>query len=384
MAKPKERAHGEGSVFRVGDKWAAEITLPPGPDGRRRRRRKIRATKKAAGLALAELRADLADDGPLDRAGTVGQFLGRWLRDDVSKRPNEGTSSGYAAIVRLHLVPALGHIRLRELGAAHIEAWLAAERALPVPPAPSTQRTRLGVLRSALSTARRWKLVRDNEARHAQGPAVPKKDPPALSLPEARAIERAVAGDRFEPLYLLALYMGLRSGEALGLRWEAVDLEARTLHVARQLQRRKGRWEESPPKSAAGVRELAMPAPVADSLRRHRERQAFERRAAAAWPWGDLVFTHPDGRPVYPDTVLIRLAELLRAANLERRTYHQLRHAAASLLFATGADLKTVQAVLGHASLAITANLYTHVFRESLRAASDRLEAAMRDVSEGP
>ncbi|HLI27937.1 MAG TPA: site-specific integrase, partial [Chloroflexota bacterium] len=184
---------------------------------------------------------------------------------------------------------------------------------------------------------------------------------------------------RLEALYAVALGLGLRQGELLGLQWADVDLARGRLAVRRQLQRVGGQLVLTEPKSARARRTLELPAFVCEALRQHRARQAAERlRAGATWAEHGLVFCSTVGTPLEPRNVVRHYHALLQRAGLPRRPFHTLRHTAASLLLAHGADLRVVQQVLGHAQVALTANLYTHVSPTLLADAAQRLDAVFR------
>ncbi|HEV3173772.1 MAG TPA: site-specific integrase [Actinocrinis sp.] len=178
-------------------------------------------------------------------------------------------------------------------------------------------------------------------------------------------------------LHLIAL-CGLRRGEACALRWQDFDLDHGTLSVVRQVQRRGGRVVESAPKSAAGIRTLALDHTTVTALRQHRHRQNVERAAVGEqWHEGGWAFTYPDGRPLAPDRLTRLFAALVMASGLPPVRLHDLRHGAASLALAAGADLKVVCAMLGHASIQTTADTYTSVLPESAREAAEHTAALL-------
>jgi integrase len=181
-------------------------------------------------------------------------------------------------------------------------------------------------------------------------------------------------------LYSVALTIGLRQGEALGLEWRDVDLELGYLRVDRQLQRNDGKFNLVEPKTARSRRTLALPASIVDSLRDHRLRQAEERRIIARTPhdW-DLVFTTDRGFPINGTVVSHHFHEVLERAGLPQRRFHDLRHSCATLLLVQGVSPRVVMDVLGHSQIAMTMNTYSHVIPELKRDAAQRMEELIAD-----
>ncbi len=197
----------------------------------------------------------------------------------------------------------------------------------------------------------------------------------------------AAAQHRLEALFGVALACGLRLGEALGLKWDDVDLETRELRVRQQLQRDGKRLLLAELKTAKSRRALVLPAVCVDALKRHRTRQLEERlKAGVAWQETGLVFTtfarrggqRRIGTPLDPRNVLRALSAVLKAAGLPHVRFHDLRHSAASLLIAEGVELVEVSMLLGHSELRVTADLYTHLVKQTASKAAKRMDAILR------
>ena len=198
-----------------------------------------------------------------------------------------------------------------------------------------------------------------------------------LALTDAKALLQAVSGDRLEALYTVALSMELRQSEALGLRWSDVDLDGRNLSVSRSLQREDKKYKFLDLKSSRSHRTIPLPDPVVASLRKHRARQAEDRlRVGSAWEggaWGALVYSTETGGPLSGSSVTKRFKRLLAAAGLPDMVYHELRHAAVSLMAAQGIPARTVMEILGHSQISTTMNVYAHVASDVQREAADRI-----------
>jgi integrase len=205
---------------------------------------------------------------------TVGDFLDYWLAQVVRPNVRQWTYAGYEVHVRLHLKPALGHLRLDKLTPIHVQQFLNQKIADGMK--PRSVRYIRGTLRTALSKAVKWDLISRNVAALVRGPRVERYDIRPLTPDEARAFLDAMKGDRLEALYAIALTMGLRQGEVLGLRWQDIDLETAELRVTKQLQRVDGKLQLVAPKTARSRRMLAVPASTAWRLREPRNRQLKE------------------------------------------------------------------------------------------------------------
>jgi len=372
-----KRGNSEGSIYKRQDgRWAASVDLGQA-DGRRRRRHFYAATRQEVARKLQAAQRALADGLPLaDQRQTVGGFLEIWLRDSVARKVRPRTLQRYQEIVRLHLAPRLGRIPLAKLTPAHVERMM--NDALAQGASPRSACHHRAVLRTALNVAMRWGIVGRNVAALAGPPHVPEREIRALGQADARALLEAVRGDRLEALFTVALALGLRQGEALGLRWPDVDLGGALLTVQRSLQRVNSGWLFSEPKTTRSRRTLHLPGPVTAALREHRARQLVERlRLGAAWQGGDLVFTDEAGGPLSGFHVSRRFKALLAVAGLPPMRYHDLRHGAASLMAAQGVPARVAMEILGHSQISTTMNIYAHVAPELGRDAADRMGAAL-------
>jgi len=320
------------------------------------------------------LRAEAAGKSvPSDRL-TVGAFLHQWLADTVRPSTRPSTFSSYASIVRLHLEPGLGHLPLARLSPQQVQAFLNAESTSGL--SPRSVAMERAVLRGALGRAERWGFVTRNVAKLAEPPRLPRRQVTPLSPEQARIFLEAIRGDRLEALYLVALGVGLRQGEILGLSWSDINLEAGTLTVRHALQRVEGKLILVEPKSLTSHRTVALPALVHEALRAHRIRQLEERLGAGA-RWHDdprdLVFVSTVGTPLDGITVTRRFQALLKAAGLPHQRFHDLRHACASLMLTQGVAARIVMETLGHSQISLTLGTYSHVSPALGRAAAERM-----------
>jgi integrase len=213
-----------------------------------------------------------------------------------------------------------------------------------------------------------------NAAALVDGPRVERFEIRPFTNDEARVFLQALKGDRLEALYSVALTMGLRQGEALGLRWQDIDLDLGYLKVSKQLQRLDGKFLLVEPKTSRSRRTLVMPRAITESLRVHRTAQKAERPEPTSKgnEW-DLVFTRPDGAPLDGTVLTHQFHRLLDRAELPQRRFHDLRHSCATLMLAQGVPARVVMDVLGHSQIALTMNTYTHVLPELKQDAASRM-----------
>lgn len=373
------RGNGEGSISRrKNGTYQGAIRLP---DGRRKyvygeSRDEVRRKLNTAIHALA---AGTLSDA---RGLTVGEFLDQWLEEVVKPSVRPWTLAGYEVHVRLHLKPLIGKVPLDRLTPLHVQQLM--NRRISDGMKPKSVRSIRGTLRSALSHGVRWGLLSRNVAALVSSPRVEPYEISPLTPAEAHILLKSLKGDRLEALYSVALTMGLRQGEALGLTWQHVDLELGYVRIAKQLQRIDGQLQLVDPKTPRSRRVIAMPATIVNGLREHRARQNAERaRAGERWTDSGFVFTGPEGLPLDGSAISKQFHRVLDRAGLPQRRFHDLRHSCATLLLVQGVSPRVVMDVLGHSQIGLTMNTYSHVIPELRREAADRMDHLLQDKDRG-
>ncbi len=373
----RRRGRGEGSIYQLPDgRWRGVVDLG-WHNGKRRRKYITRRTRQEVARELRSLVA-AAESGRLvpGKTPTLAEWLDTYMREVASAKVRPSTFHRYAEEISLHIVPALGRHRLDALRPNHLSAFYR-EKAATL--SVGSVRRLHAVLRRALNVAVRWQLISVNPASLVEPPSLPHHEVLPYSVAEARAFLEVAKNDRLYARWVVGIALGLRQGEALGLRWSDVDLDAGVLHVRRSLQRNPdtGRLQLLEPKTIRSRRTIPLPPSALQALREHRSRQAQERLAAASWADPDLVFTTRVGTPIHPRNDHRSFAALVRRAGLRRIRLHDLRHTAASLLVAQGVPARVVMEILGHSQISITMDLYSHVSPEVSREAAGRLESAL-------
>lgn len=374
---PGRRGNNEGSIYlRKDGIWVGAVSMATGRRKTMYGRSRDEVRRKLATALHSRESGTLTDS----RRQTVAQFLDFWLSDVAKPSVRTWTYRGYEVHVRLHLKPALGHLALERLEPAHVQALL--NRKLKEGLSPKSVRYIRGTLRTALQQAVRWGYLSRNAASLVDGPRSERYEIKPLDGAEARKLLDALTDDRLRALYSVALTIGLRQGEALGLRWQDIDLATGYIHVRKQLQRIDGEFELVDLKTQRSRRTLAMPATIVDELRQHEQRQAAELLDHPRTNQLDLVFTRPDGGPLDGTVVTHQFHRLLDRAGLQQRRFHDLRHSCATLLLAQGVSPRVVMEILGHSQIALTMNTYTHVLPELKRDAAERMDRVMRGERE--
>ncbi len=383
MAKVKQQGNGSGSVYprkNKDEKITSWLGAYYAEDGKKRY---VSAKDKTE--CRKKLRAAMgdADKGIVYDAGTttVREHLEHWLEDVVKPNKTHRTYSTHRQQTNTHVVPAIGRVKLKELRKAHIDRMYAA--LLRSGLASSSVRRVHAVLHAALEEAVRGDLIPRNPAAHANKPKVRQEEIKPLDAAQARTLLDTARGDRYEALYVLCLTAGLRQGEALGLRWSDVDLDAATLTVNRQLQRVRGengepgKLEFSEPKNASR-RTVGLPQRAVESLRSHRKRQLEEELEASSYEGLGLVFATSKGTPLDAQNVVNRYFKpLLKRAGLPPVRFHDLRHSCLSMLAARGEPIRDLQALAGHATASFTLQRYTHHYDSSAKRTASAMDEAL-------
>ncbi len=353
---------------RADGRWMGRAVI----DGKRRA--VYGKTQREAEQKLRNLLSD-ADKGLTqpDEQRTLSVHLDRWLEDIARPRVKPSTYRSYALLIKLYIKPALGSKRLQKLSPADLQALYGAMSARGLS-ANTVDRVH-GVLRSSLRHALDTGLVYRNVSQATRPPSVRRHEMRALDREQARALLSAAKGGRYEAMLALALSTGMRQGELLGLAWGAVDLEAGSLRVVRQLGT-DGTF--SSPKSRNSTRTIELNASTVAALREHRTRQ-LEERLIQGERWEDhgLVFGTHTGRPLGYRNVLRDFKTLLLKADIPEIRFHDLRHTAATLMLLADTPLHVVSRRLGHSSIVLRANTYAHVLPSQDKDVAARMEALL-------
>jgi integrase len=367
-----KRGSGEGTIGRhKSGLWFARTSF----NGERKAYYGKTRTAVARKLSTAIKSHQDGLPAPSDRQ-TFSQFVEKWIAA-VSPTLREKTAQNYAVLLRNHAVPLIGKIPLTKLQPADLIRVYERRRQQGAAPM-SILHLHRAIFR-ALRFAERWGDVTRNVAALVDAPKVTRSEMRALSGEEARSLLLVTQGDRLEAFMILALSTGMRSGELLGLTWRAVDLDRGTVSVVGSLQPTRDGLVLMEPKTKRSRRVIEIEGRVVAVLRRHRAAQLMEQRVAGdSWEGNDYVFTTPTGSPIDGRT-LIRtwFRPLLKKASLPPIRIHDLRHSYASIALARGVHPKVVQEALGHATIVVTLDLYSHVVPSLQKDAAKQMGTAL-------
>jgi len=413
----RRAANGRSTIYEGQDeRWHGRVSMGVGPDGRQDRRHVTGKTQSEVAAKVKSLEKN-RDVGAVTTTGrtVVAVYLSEWIaRKEKLRVVRPLTLAGYRTDER-HIAAAIGKVRLDRLGPSNIEhLWdHMLTRGLRI---AHCRRT----LNAALNDAVKRGLIPRNPVKTADTPRDERTEIVPYAVEEMAALLAAAEGSRNAVRWSLALALGLRQGEVLGLGWDDLDLPSAeggegSVAVRRQLQRvpwRHGcadpntclngagdppkraadcpqRWggglKVSEPKSDAGRRTLTLPATVTAQLRAHLRAQKAERLASEIWelgPNGGWVFANQAGGPIDPRADAHDFKALCAKAGVPPKRLHDLRHSAATMMLASDLDLRTAGQVLGHSQVAQTAR-YSHILRDRRSVAAARIEATLFAPKEG-
>jgi integrase len=398
---PRKRSANRGTIRERADgRWEARFA--EWVNGQRKRR-------SVFGVTRAEAAAKLTDAlGKIDRglpavasSQTVAEYLESWLVDVARPNTRPKTYRTYRDIANLHLVPALGKKQLGKLAPQHIRALMRDKLAAGL--SAKTCKHIRDALRAALNVAVKDGLLIRNPAAIVAPPRQVKRELQVYGPEQARRFLEVVAGHRLEALFSVAIALGLRQAEILGLQWPLVDLDKGTLAVRYQLQRVDGKLKLVEPKTPESRRTIRLPQVAVSALHAHRVRQEHERRLAGTrWQEHGLVFPTTIGTPLDARSLLRNFYSLLlyrrgpdrkctcgraecptpgkheRYPDLPRIRFHDLRHSAATLLLVQGVHPRMVQELLGHTQISTTLGVYGHVLPSMRQEAADSMDSMLQ------
>lgn len=394
MAKAgqKRAAQGAGTirkktVMRNGKAytfWEARVTVGRDPGtGKQVQRSFSGKTQKEVRqkMQAAAVELDMGSYQAPERL-TVGEWLDTWEAEYLGD-VKPFTVASYHTQITAHIKPALGAVKLQALAAPQIQKFYNGLQKGEKPLSAKSIKNVHGVFHKALQQAVEIGYIRFNPSDACKLPRITKKEIKPLDETQMTAFLQAIKGHRFESLYTLTLFTGLREGEALGLKWDCVDFQNGTILIDKQLQREKkkgGQYVFAPLKNDKA--RTITPAPwVMQLLKRRRAAQIEDRfRAAEDWEDSGLVFTDSLGHHLVTHTVYKDFKKVAASIGLPEARVHDLRHSYAVASIRAGDDIKTVQGNLGHATASFTLDVYGHVTEQMKQASAERMEGFIKGV----
>jgi integrase len=376
---PRQRKRGikgAGSVYqrKSDNRWVGSFTVEETG-----KRKDIYAdTEKEAWEKLQQAQMEqkqgILATGPQQK---VGSYLTQWL-ETMSKPPTVSarTYVQYRSMIQKHILPTIGHILLQKLTAQRVQTLYAQklQEGLSV-------RTVLmlhNILHKSLENAIRWNLITRNITNQVTVPHAQHYEAKTLTVEQAQLLIETAQGHRLEALLIVAIMTGTRRGELLALRWSDIDLERGTLHIQRSMSRVPGYGViEKDPKTRTSRRKIMLPNIAVEALKEHRLRQnEAKAKVGGAWKELDIVFCNTFGGFLLPESVLQMFYKILKEAELPHIRFHDLRHSAATILLTMGVHPKVVQELLGHSSITMTMDTYSHILPSMHQDARDKMNDA--------
>jgi len=376
-----------GSIRSKGkNSWQLQIYTGPGPDGKPRRHfETVRGRKGDAQRRLTELLSSL-DKGVYTPPGrvTVAEHLHQWLDGYVKTNCSIRTLDAVQSIAEHHLIPALGHIQLKQLHPQAIQAYYGKECEKL---SSRTVHYYHRILSQSLKYAVRQGYLGRNPCELVDPPSPHKKPMRTLTPSELEALLDNASSNQFYPVIYTAVSTGLRQAELLGLTWRSIDLDFLSISVNQVLYKRRGVCQFNEPKTSHSRRRVSMTPKLAIYLRGYRlERECLYRELGKELTLDDLVFAHVEGKPIDPSVLTHNFARIVKRTGLENVRFHDLRHTFASLMLLRGAKPKVISEALGHSSVAFTMDTYSHIIEgmqeEAMALLDEALPAGINGVSQ--
>ncbi len=357
----KRRSRGEGSIWfsKTENCWIAEIVLP---DGRKKRKR---SKKQQVVREWLQVSVNALKQGApvLDDRITVSEYLDRFMADVAAHTLKPKTIDSYKLLIEKHIKPAIGNLKLTQVRPSHLQTLYS--RKLEEGLSKRSVQYIHAVIRRSFNQAVRWEFLARNPASAVTPPKPIKRAPEILSVDQIKKFFEAVKDHRYYPIYLIAVGCGLREGEILGLERKDVSLDEGILQVRQTVVSIRGRLSLGEPKTDKAKRAVAIPGFVADVLKDHLKKDG-------------LLFATSTGKPVSPRNLLRHFHLSLARAGIPRVKFHSLRHSYATIQLISGTNPKIVQEALGHSTITLTLDTYSHIIPTLQKEAAENINKVFK------
>ena len=379
--KNTRAASGSGSIRQRADgTWEARLTVGTDPGTGKPIRKSVYGRSQAEARKRMTATQRAIDNGTYQAPDktTVSQWLDTWMETFCAVKVKPLTFSSYAVAIKNHIKPSLGVLRLQAVRGVHVQKLY--NRMTADGLSAKTVKNVAAILHKAFSVAVKQGLMQANPCDAAELPKAMHKEITPLTDSEIPLFLKAIKGHPFEGAYALCLFAGLREGECLGLSWDQVNFEARRITISQQLQHEKKRSAQyyiAPSTKSGKPRQIEPPEITFQYLRAERKRQT-ENRLAAGPLWSNpdnLVFTDELGRHLAISTFYKTFKRIVSSIGRPDARPHDLRHTAATVAIAAGADIKSVQDLLGHATASFTLNVYAHTSDQMKKDTAARMQS---------
>jgi integrase len=389
MAKKiAKRGNGEGYIKERGDKrWEARISLGIDFNTKKPIRKSFYGkTRKEVQQKMEEAKAQISTGTFItNNKLTLGEWMDNWLNIYPKHNVRIGTWESYETYIRVHIKPTLGNIPLKDLRPMHLqrlynEKLISGRVKTGGKLSPKTVGYIHVVIHMALEQAVRENLVNNNVARLVKKPKQTKHEIYPLTVEQMKAFLDATKSHRFYVPFLLECHSGLRRGELLGIRWQDINFETKAISVNQSLirTRQKG-LVMSDPKTEKSKRTIPIADEVIEALKGHKAIQNQHKLLAGrGYNNADLVFCSNIGNPIDPRNFTEQFERAIKQANLPRVRFHDMRHSHATMLLLHNVQPKIVQDRLGHSTISMTMDTYSHILPGMQEEATEKVRQALQ------
>jgi integrase len=392
MPKKKTKANGEGTVYKRPDgRWCGQVSYGKDSISGNVKRQTFYGSTKAEVLAKMDEAKHNLSMGIFVEPSKIKfcNFFTFWLDEFKQNAVKESTYSLYKSIGRLYIIPDIGDIPLQEINTELIQQKINEYHRQGK--SASIIKTIKILIYSSLKQAVKNGRLNRNPAENIALPKQNKKEMSILTLNEQQQFIKALEGDRLRALYLIAIGTGIREGELLALRWKNVNLESGTINIIETLLRikdysadakKKTKLVVQEPKTKASNRTVPIPDSVLVEIKNHRKLQLQERlKAGEAYADNDLVFCNEVGQPIEPSYLRVMYYRILEKAKIKHKNFHTLRHTFASRMLESNVQGKVVQELLGHGSISMTLDIYSHLLPETKKNSIQQIDHLLKQTN---
>ncbi|MBR6145163.1 MAG: site-specific integrase [Treponema sp.] len=388
MAKKGKAASGDGSIRKRPDgRWECRISINDPATGKTSRRSFYGSTQKEVREAKTALLRSIDEKNYIKpQQLTLEAWSENWIADYVAVNLKPLTLDAYRSVLRRHILPQLGKLKVQAITPAQVQGFYA--KMVKDGLSPKTVRNVAAILSKCLTAAVKQGIISFSPCSRAELPKIKKTEITPLRDAEVPMFLKAISGMEEENLFALCLFCGLREGEAMGLAWDAIDFETGKIFIKQQLIKRReagGQYELQDSTKNGRDRVIDAPPIALDYLKRERAKQSANRlKLGDAWEnENNLVFTDPLGRNLKQPNIYKHFKTAAASIGRPDLRIHDLRHSCATLALASGANLKSVQTLLGHSTAAFTLAIYSHATEEMQHDTSARIQAYFENLDLG-
>jgi len=367
----------KGHISKRGSKWSIMVDIGKDPKTGQRRQKRFSGynTKKEAQTDLNKILYEL-EQGTfiIPSTDTLGEYLNYWI-EQRKHNLSPTTVYGYKSMMQNHIIPELGNIKLAELKPLHLQKYYNLKLQTL---SNQTVLHHHRMLRKALQDAKEWQLIKINPADHVEVPKAKKYKAEVLNIDEIKILLKALEGDRLEVPISIILFLGLRRGELLALKWSDIDYKNKTISIQRNLVRGGDDGTElilKEPKTEESTRAI----PISDNIIALLKKQELKQKGnklkiGKYYKDSNFIFTTEMGDLINPATFSRTFGDFIKKNNLKHVRLHDLRHTNATLMLKSNIPAKIASERLGHSNISTTLDLYSHVLDDMERETSDKLD----------